>query len=443
MPVLSYRHAIQLRHELKDTQAKIFTPDEEKYAELTSRWSEACDKEAGAVVIVTSSHEVSLVVSFASRHYIPLVIQGGGYSTSGASSTLGGIVISLTAMRKVLVDRASKTVAVQGGATWEDVDQAVAREGLAVVGCTSSAVGVGGTTLGGGFGWLTGRHGLVIDNLLSVKMVLADGHVVTASVAENQDLFWAVRGAGQSFGVATEFMLRAHRQRSSIYGGLIYFSPDRLAAIVDFANQFDERSTGDEGLYFGFTIRPLLQPSTVIAALLFYNGPKSDGEAFFAPLLNLGPIQNETHEMPYPKINTILGPLTTPGARNRICGTAVNMPLDPQLVHELYEDFDKIMRSCPRVEGSVVFFEMLPYSRVVQVPLHSTAYANRGPYHNVATIFRWHDSQLDAKMGQLECEMLRKVQERAGVVSIPGHGVGLYANFTGRIRTLHNPMDIH
>jgi FAD/FMN-containing dehydrogenase len=94
-------------------------------------------------VLVTSSQEVSLVVCFASRHYIPLVVQGGGYSTSGASSTHGGIIIALSAMRKVLVDRASETVAVQGGATWEDVDRAAACEGLAVVGCTSSAVGVG------------------------------------------------------------------------------------------------------------------------------------------------------------------------------------------------------------------------------------------------------------------------------------------------------------
>ncbi|GLI72316.1 hypothetical protein PoHVEF18_000486 [Penicillium ochrochloron] len=431
MPFLSYRHAVQLRQELKDTRATVVTPEEEDFPALISRWSDTCEKEAGAVVMATSTHEVALVVAFANRHYIPIVVQGGGYCTSGASSTHGGIVINLSAMHKVLVDPASATVAVQGGATWEEVDQAAEREGLAVVGCTTSAAGVGGTTLGGGFGWLTGRYGLVIDNLVSVKMVLADGRVVTASVAEHPDLFWAVRGAGQSFGVATEFVLLAHRQRSPIFGGLLYFPADQLPAVIEFANQFDERATGDEGLFFGFTTRPPDLLSTVIVALLFYNGPRVAAEAFFAPLLALGPIQNETCEMPYPRMNTILGPLAARGARKRLSGTTVRLPLDPQIVHEVYEDFDRIMRSYPRVEGSVVAFELLPYARVSQVPLDATAYANRGPYHNVAIILRWHDPELDAKMANLERALLRKIRERSGVASIAGHGVGIYANYAG------------
>ncbi|KAJ6133711.1 hypothetical protein N7523_000033 [Penicillium sp. IBT 18751x] len=334
-------------------------------------------------------------------------------------------------MRKILVDRASRTVAVQSGVTWGEVDQAAACEGLAVVGCTSSAVGVGGTTLGGGFGWLTGRHGLIIDNLISVKMVLADGRVLTASVAEHPDLYWAVRGAGQSFGVATEFVLRAHLQRSSIFGGLIYLTPDRLDSVVDFANQFDVQATGDEGLYLGFTTHPPSMPSTVIVALLFFNGPRKAGESFFAPLLALDPIQNETREMPYPEINTILGPLAAPGARKCMSGTAVSFPVDPQLVHDVYDNFDHIMRSYPRVEGSVIFFELLPYSRVIEVPLDATAYANRGAYHNVATIFRWHDPELDAQMKRRELALLRLIRERGGVAIIAGHGVGVYANFAG------------
>ena len=256
------------------------------------------------MVIVTSSHEVALVVTFATTHYIPFVVQGGGYSTSGASSTHGGIVINLSSMRKILVDPASETVAIQGGATWEEVDQAAFKEGLAVVGCTNSSTGVGGTTLGGGFGWLTGRHGLVIDNLVSVKMVLANGSIIAASADEHQDLFWAVRGAGQGFGVVTEFVLRAHRQRSSVFGGLVYFSTEQLTAVVDFANQFDRQAKGDEGLFFGFTTRPHDPRSTAMVALLFYNGPRDAAEAFFAPLLALGPLQNDTKEMPYPEMNT-------------------------------------------------------------------------------------------------------------------------------------------
>jgi hypothetical protein len=377
-----------------------------------------------------------LVVAFATRHYIPLVVQGGGYSTSGASSTHGGIVVNLSAMRNVLVDPASATVAVQGGASWEEVDQAAAREGLAVVGCTSSAVGVGGTTLGGGFGWLTGRHGLIIDNLISVKMVLADGRIVTASAAEHPDLFWAVRGAGQSFGVATEFVLRAHRQRSPVFGGLLYFPIDQLAAVVEFANQFDERATGDEALFFGFTTQPPALLSTVIITLLFYNGPRATAETFFAPLLALDHLQNETHEMPYLEMNTILRRVAAPGARKRISGTSVSLPLEIRLVYEVYEDFDRIMRSYPRLEGSAAIFELIPHTRVTQVPVDATAYANRGPYHSLAIIFRWHDPELDARMANLERALLHKIRERAGVASITGSGVGVYANYAGKGKLL-------
>lgn len=382
-------------------------------------------------MIVTSSHEISLVVKFATYHYIPFVVQGGGFSTSGASSTHGGIVINMSTMRLIVVDSASQTVAIQGGATWCEVDQAAAKEGLAVVGCTTSAVGVGGTTLGGGFGWLTGRYGLVIDNLISVKIVLADGRITTASAKENQDLFWAIRGAGQSFGVVTEFVLRAHRQRPSVFGGLIYLPTEQLSAVVEFANKFDTQTAGDEGLFFGFTTCPHDPLSTVIVALLFYNGPRTAGEAFFAPLLALESIQNETHEMPYPEINTILGQFVAPGTRKSISGTTFALPLDLQLVQEVHDDFAKFIKTYPRVEGSAVIFELIPYTRVTQIPVDATAYANRGPYHNIAYIFRWYDQELDAKMASLEHAMIRRISERAGVAGIAGEGVGVYANYAG------------
>jgi FAD/FMN-containing dehydrogenase len=383
------------------------------------------------VVIVTSSHEISLVITFAIYHHIPFVVQGGGLSTSGASSTHGGIVINMSMLRSIVVDPASQTVAIQGGATWGEVDQAAAKEGLAVVGCTTSAAGVGGTTLGGGFGWLTGRYGLVIDNLISVKIVLADGRIMTASTDENQDLFWAIRGAGQSFGVVTEFVLRAHPQRSPVFGGFIYLPIEQLTAVVEFANQFDTQTTGDEALFFGFTTRPHAPRSTVIVALLFYNGPSTAAEAFFAPLLALESIQNETHEMPYPKMNTILGRFVAPGTRKSVSGTTVALPLDLQLMQEVHDDFDKFIRTYPRVEGSAVVFELIPYTRVNQIPVDATAYANRGQYHNVMCIFHWYDQELDTKMVKLERTMTRKIRDRAGVVSMAAQGVGVYANYAG------------
>lgn len=334
-------------------------------------------------------------------------------------------------MRKILVDPASETVAVQGGASWKEVDHAAAKEGLAVVGCTTSDAGVGGTTLGGGFGWLTGRHGLVIDNLISVKMVLADGRIVTASGDEHQDLFWAVRGAGQCFGVVTELVLRAHRQRSLVFGGLVYLPIEHLTAVVEFANQFDQQATGDEAMFFGFTTRAHAPCSTVIVALLFYNGPRAAAEAFFAPLLRLGSIQNDTREVPYPEMNTILGQFTAPGTRKRVGGATFTLPMDRQLIQDVYDIFSKIIQSYPRVEGSAVVFELIPYARVIQTPVDATAYANRGPYHNVVAIFSWFDQELDAKMANMERTLLHKIRDYTKDVNVAGKGVGIYANYAG------------
>lgn len=377
-----------------------------------------------------------MVTAFAARHHVPLVVHAGGYSTSSASSTHGGIVVDMSAMHKVLVDTASRTVAIQGGATWAEVDEATEQEGLAVVGCTSSATGVGGTTLGGGFGWLTGRHGLIIDNLISVKLVLADGSILNTSMSENPDLFWALRGAGQEFGVATEFVMRAHRQDSPVFGGFLYFSMDSLADIVGFANSFDQRAGGDEGIFFGFTTRPFTLASTAIFTLLFYNGPQSTAEEFFAPLLKLNHIQNNTQEMSYREINNLLRQVAAPGARRRVTGTSISLPLEIKMMEDIGQEFNRVIQTYPRMEGSAIVFELIPYACVTGVPIDATAYANRGPYHNVAIMFRWHDHELDSKIANIGRDFIRKFRRETGVASIAGSGVGVYANYAGTSITL-------
>ncbi|KAI9925944.1 hypothetical protein MW887_005750 [Aspergillus wentii] len=432
MPYLSHSRALLLKKELHETNAEVITPEDENYAESITRFSESCEKEAGAVVRVTSTNEVSKVVSFATKRHIPFVVQGGGYSTSGASSTHGGIVISLSKMSKVVVDPASQTVAAQAGATWSDVDAAAASFQLAVVGCTVNQTSVGGTALGGGYGWLTGRYGLIIDNLLSVKMVLADGNIVMASESENPDLFWAVRGAGQDFGVATELVFRAHPQKNTVFGGLLYFTIDKLSQVLEFANRFEQLSTGNEGLFFGFAV-PAPMENLMIFVIPFYNGPKEEAESFFQPILALDSVANETNMMPYPEINTFMNRAAEFGGRKRFAATNVTLPLDLQFLKELYIDFHKILDIYPRVNKSVVVFELLPYNKVIKVSQDATAFANRGKYYNAGLMFCWHHVELDHKMRSLQQDMAHKIGERAGVARSTelGDGVGVYANYAG------------
>ena len=145
-------------------------------------------------------------------------VRGGGHNVAGLAVTDGGLMIDLAPMKGIRVDPARRTVWAQGGVTWKELNRAAAGHGLATTGGVVSSTGIAGLTLGGGEGWLMGKYGLTIDNLLAVEVVTADGQVVTASAEHNPDLFWALRGGGGNFGVATSFEYRAHPV-STVYGG--------------------------------------------------------------------------------------------------------------------------------------------------------------------------------------------------------------------------------
>ncbi len=344
---------------------------------------------------------MSIVIKFARKHHVKFVVEAGGHSTTGASASHGGIVISMTTMRKVITDPASHTVCVQGGATWEDVNKSTAPYGLAVVGPTADQTGVGGSTLGGGYGWLTGQYGLIIDQLLSVKMVLADGSIVEASQESEADLFWAVRGAGQAFGVATEFVFRAHSIRPSMFGGTIYFTVDKLPQVVRFANQFHERQDPRSGLLFGFRAHPSVQ-RTAVVVILFYCGTRAEGESFFEDLLSVDAAERKIDMMSYADIQGLCNIEPISHGRKNIDGTAVSFPLPMERYLAIFDHFDHILASYPEANSSEIMFELLPYAKAGAVPLDATAATNRGPYYDVGLILCWSNPELDRRISTLK-----------------------------------------
>ena len=164
-------------------------------------------------------------------------MRGGGHNGPGLGVCDGGLVIDLSRLKGIRVDQKNRTVRVEGGCLWGDVDHATHPFGLAVPSGFLSTTGVGGLTLGGGIGYLSRQYGLTIDNLLGVDMVLADGRLVTASAEENADLFWAVRGGGGNFGVVTSFLFRGHPV-STVYGGPIFWPMEKGAEVLRFWRDF-------------------------------------------------------------------------------------------------------------------------------------------------------------------------------------------------------------
>ncbi|PYH44049.1 FAD-binding domain-containing protein [Aspergillus saccharolyticus JOP 1030-1] len=212
MPRLSCRRALELKAELAETRAEVITPGDGDYTERVG-CLDLGGIEAGALVHVTTTDEVSQVVRYAAKHHIPLFIHGGAFPTDRSALAEGGIVVSLTRMHKVLLDPASRTLAAQGGATWADIAHTAAASGFTSGKYPGSATSDTESAGGTGTGWLAGEHDSAVDNLLSVKLVLADGSIVTASSTEKTDLFWALQQAGQAFGVATEIVFRVFPER--------------------------------------------------------------------------------------------------------------------------------------------------------------------------------------------------------------------------------------
>ncbi len=173
-----------------------------------------------AVVRPKTASEASAAIRFANANGLRFVIRGGGHNPSGESSapTPEAIVLDLSLLRSVAVDAEALTVTFGGGCLWSDVDNALWEHGLATVGGTVSHTGVGGLILGGGYGLLTGQRGMAVDVLLSCEVVLANGDIVTASETEHPDLFWALRGAGTSFGAVTSIHLARLPPKAGLVG---------------------------------------------------------------------------------------------------------------------------------------------------------------------------------------------------------------------------------
>ncbi|KAF2790329.1 FAD-binding domain-containing protein [Melanomma pulvis-pyrius CBS 109.77] len=422
-----------LKEELKGTGAEVLTPDSPGYGESIKRWSEHCEKRAKAVVKPTTPTDVSTTLRFIRTHKIPFVVRGGGHSTSGSSSIEDGLVIDLSKMRKVTVDPEAKTITAEGGTIWEDVDVEAAKFGLATVGGTVNHTGVGGLTLGGGYGYLSGKYGLTIDNLLSVDIVLASGETTTASKDENPDLFWAIRGAGQNFGVVTSFTFRAHPQPNPVFAGTLVFLPEKLPQIVAFANKFHETTDGNQALLWGFSAPPPLNLPVVLTQI-FHNGDAEFAATFFGDLLALEPVVNTTAMIPYEKLNGLLNHTAGFDGRKQFGGGAFKLPLNPIFVQALLGDFLDFTSARERMNESLMLFETVPYKKTLEVGNDEMSFSNRGEYYNVATCFKWFDPKLDTEVREFSRALLKKASQAAGVVQDEQvrsvEGVGTYGNYS-------------
>ncbi|EXA46086.1 hypothetical protein FOPG_06847 [Fusarium oxysporum f. sp. conglutinans race 2 54008] len=409
----------------------VLLPGDDGYEEVLQRWSAACVKRAAVVILPINSREVSAAVKFAVSNQIPMTVCGGGHSSSGASSS-EGMVIDLRKMRKVKVNAEAMTVEFGGGCLWEDVDTALERHGLATVGGVVNHTGVGGLTLGGGHGFLTPRHGLTIDNLLKAEIVLADGTIFEASDDTNQDLFWAIRGAGAQFGVVTRFVSRAHRQ-DKVWSGTLAYPADKLPDLLRLANVLYERPNPDGHCFaLGIGFGPD-ETSRVVSAIPLFHGSEEDAKQCFSGLLEIKAIANNTEMMTTAKTNTLLNSVMDHGIRRLMGSGNITMPLDIEPMLQTAETFWEFCESRDGMGKSVLAIEFFPTDKIREVPQDATAYANRGDYYDAMTSFAWENPAYDSEIRQFNRSLCKRIRETNGYsATAGGHWskgpVGVYIN---------------
>jgi hypothetical protein len=297
----------------------LITPHSERYDEARTIYNAMIDKRPRLIARCQTVADVINAVNFAREHDLDLAIRGGGHNGAGLALIDDGLVIDLSAMNGIRVDPEARTVRVEGGATWGEVDQATHPFGLAVPSGIISTTGVAGLTLGGGHGYLARRYGLTIDNLLAADLVLADGRLVTASEDENPDLFWAIRGGGGNFGVVTSFLFRA-QPVDTIYGGPIIWPIDQTDELMQWYRDFIQDAPRDLYAWFGFHRVPTGSPlpealhSKHGCVMTFcYTGPMDEAEALFAPIRKVGkPVLDMAGPMPYPALQSMFDQLYYP-----------------------------------------------------------------------------------------------------------------------------------
>src|SRR5438105_8128486 len=237
----------------------LLRPGDAGYEQALLVYNGMIDKRPALIAHCVDVADVIAAVNFAREHELTLAVRGGGHSGPGLGTCDDGLVIDLAGMKGIRVDPSARTVRVEGGCTWGEVDHATHPFGLATPSGFISTTGVGGLTLGGGIGYLSRTLGLTLDNLLSVDIVLAHGSLVTASTQEQADLFCAVRGGGGKFGVVTSFLFQLH-PISTVYGGPIFWPLEQAADVMKCWRDFILNAPEEINGWFGFVTVPPAPP---------------------------------------------------------------------------------------------------------------------------------------------------------------------------------------
>jgi len=302
----------------------VLTPADSDYEQARRIWNGMIDRRPALIVQCTRTEDIQRALRFARMRDIEVSVRGAGHNIAGNALCEHGMMIDLSAMRAVEVDAPARRAWVSPGATLADVDAATQAHGLATPVGINSTTGIAGLTLGGGFGWLTRRYGMTVDNLVAAEVVTAQGDLILASAEQNAELFWGLRGGGGNFGIVARFLFQLHAVGPEIAAGLVVYPFEQAKAVLSAYRDYVQ--TAPETVSVWTVVRhapplPFLPASAhgrkVVILATACTAPNAQSEALLAPLSQFGaPLGSHLGIMPFVQWQQAFDPLLAPGARN-------------------------------------------------------------------------------------------------------------------------------
>jgi FAD/FMN-containing dehydrogenase len=405
-------------------RGELVLPSDEAYDRARRVWNAAIDKSPVLIARCSGTVDVVRAVELAREHELLLAVRGGGHNVAGHGTCDAGVVVDLSPMRGVELDLGRRTVRVQAGATWGDVDHETQAFGLATTGGLVSTTGVAGFTLGGGFGWLMRKYGLACDKLVSVELVTAGGRILRASADENVDLFWGLRGGGGNFGIATSFEFGLHPVGPLVMAGAIFFPGDAAGDLLRFYRDWAKEVPDELTTVVNLATAPAapflpgeIHGKRVVVVSGCYSGDPEDGASVFQPLKSFGTsLADLIGPMPYTELQRFVDGQWGPDFHNYFKSSWL-----PQLDEEAIET---LLRARQRAASPDTKIQLYHFGgAVARVGPDETAFARHNAAYLLNIAARWRDpAETDPNIG-----WARELHE----AMTPFATGGVYVNFLG------------
>jgi FAD/FMN-containing dehydrogenase len=363
---------------------ELLRPADDGYDVARRVWNGNIDRRPAIIARCRGVGDIQRALAFAVEHGLVVSVRGGGHSAPGYGTNDGGMVIDLGPMKGIRVDPESRVAVAQGGVLWRELDRETQAFGLATTGGTVSNTGIAGLTLGGGLGWLMGKHGLTIDNLRAADVITADGTFRSVDAKRDPDLFWALRGGGGNFGVVVSFEYDLHPV-DTVLGGMVVHGLDEAGDVLRFYREFCATLPDEAEAYLGV----LTDPNAglpVVALVLGYNGDLVEGERVLAPAREFGsPLVDLVGPVPYGARQVLLDEPNAIHGLHRYWRSAFVDVISDDLIDVVVDQASRF--SSPL--SALLFFYV--HGAATRIPGDATAFSARRRMWDFDAIGQWSE----------------------------------------------------